>query len=405
MPPRYKKDKNGYYQTKVTVGFDPETGKRIRKPIYSRTLTGLEDKRKQIKESYCQNPIGLTPNTTLRDYSMRWLDIFKSNKEHNTLEMYNYALKHINKELGHFPMKAITQMHIQVLINKYFSQPYTCEKIMLTLNQIFKSATLNGIIQINPVQMITLPEKKRAEKRALYDFEKIAIPQCDFTIKEKAIVTILYNFGLRPEELFALQKDDFDFVNHSLKVSRAAIYNSKSKTMEIKPTKTKNGVRSIHIPAACEQFLHSYITQCPTTFIFTGDIPKNMLHNQNALALYDKPITKWCFRGTWQRIVSKIQVAYGLDYKTALSPSEYQLLCDKAKIQRKALYVNVNKLTPYTFRHNYATILYYSGISLKMAAKLMGHSDIKMIMKIYAHLDEEQENTAEKLDASILLNF
>lgn len=405
MPSKYKKDKNGYYQTKVTIGYDSETGKRIRKPIYSRTIAGLEDKKRELKDEFSQNPIGLTPYTTFHDYSKQWLDIFKAQREHNTREMYLNALKHIDKEFGHLPMKSVTQMHIQALINKHFSKPSTCEKIMLTLNQIFKNAIINGIIKINPVQMITLPEKKVCEKRALYDFELSAITKCNFTIKEKAVVSILYYFGLRPEELYALKKNDFDFIGHTLTITRATIYNSKTKTMEVKATKTQNGARTMHIPASCETFIQQYVNQCPTEYLFTRDIPPNMLNNSNALMLYDQPLSKWCARTLWKNIVTKIQTAYGLDYQTTLSANEYQLLANKAKDQGKTLFVNVYKLTHYTFRHNYATMLYYSGISLKKAAKLMGHSDINMIMKIYAHLDEERENTSEKLDTNISLKI
>ena len=56
-------------------------------------------------------------------------------------------------------------------------------------------------------------------------------------------------------------------------------------------------------------------------------------------------------------------------------------------------------LTAYWFRHNYATQLYYSGISIKQAGALLGHSGIQMILKIYAHLDAEKENARSKIDA------
>lgn len=48
----------------------------------------------------------------------------------------------------------------------------------------------------------------------------------------------------------------------------------------------------------------------------------------------------------------------------------------------------ISGLTAHIFRHNYATMLYYSGISMKKAAQLMGHSDTKIIMEVYAHLDD-----------------
>ena len=56
------------------------------------------------------------------------------------------------------------------------------------------------------------------------------------------------------------------------------------------------------------------------------------------------------------------------------------------------------ELTAYWFRHNYATRLYYSGVSVKQAVALLGHSNVRMLMEIYAHIDAEKENARGKLD-------
>lgn len=49
-------------------------------------------------------------------------------------------------------------------------------------------------------------------------------------------------------------------------------------------------------------------------------------------------------------------------------------------------------------RHNYATMLYASGVDLKTAQHLLGHSSLKMTMDIYTHLDQEKKNNSiEKL--------
>ena len=84
----------------------------------------------------------------------------------------------------------------------------------------------------------------------------------------------------------------------------------------------------------------------------------------------DTPLTDNFFDTFWRRIIKKL---------SAVCPS-------------------CSELTAHMFRHNYATMLYYSNISLKMAAKLLGHANTNMIMSIYAHLDEEKENAAEKLN-------
>ncbi len=63
----------------------------------------------------------------------------------------------------------------------------------------------------------------------------------------------------------------------------------------------------------------------------------------------------------------------------------------------------IQDLTAHIFRHNYCTMLYYSGISQKKAVELMGHSDIKMIMEVYAHLDDQKEAVQDKLNKAIAL--
>lgn len=83
----------------------------------------------------------------------------------------------------------------------------------------------------------------------------------------------------------------------------------------------------------------------------------------------------------WECIISKMNAAAG--------GSEHV----------KAIY----HLTAHVFRHNYCTMLYYSGISLKKAAQLMGHADMKMIMEVYAHLDEQKEMTRKKINDTIAL--
>ena len=77
-----------------------------------------------------------------------------------------------------------------------------------------------------------------------------------------------------------------------------------------------------------------------------------------------------------------------------MSNQSYKWLVKKIKdkIRMKAWELNIefkeDGFTPYTFRHTYATLLYYSGINLKEAEYYMGHTDSKMLNKVYIHLDK-----------------
>ena len=55
-------------------------------------------------------------------------------------------------------------------------------------------------------------------------------------------------------------------------------------------------------------------------------------------------------------------------------------------------------LTPHYFRHNYASILYRSGVDVLTAQQYLGHADPATTMRIYTHLaDETQLKDAEKV--------
>ena len=42
--------------------------------------------------------------------------------------------------------------------------------------------------------------------------------------------------------------------------------------------------------------------------------------------------------------------------------------------------------TPHTFRHTYATMLYYAGIDVKRAQQYLGHTNLSITLEIYTHL-------------------
>ena len=57
-------------------------------------------------------------------------------------------------------------------------------------------------------------------------------------------------------------------------------------------------------------------------------------------------------------------------------------------------------------RHTYATMLYFSGVDVLTAQKLLGHADLSTTLKIYTHLQKETEDLSiEKFDDFITKLF
>lgn len=80
---------------------------------------------------------------------------------------------------------------------------------------------------------------------------------------------------------------------------------------------------------------------------------------------------------------------------------------DKEIIKKEIEKLENEKLifTYYTLRHSFCTMMYYAGINIKEAQRIMGHSSAKMVYDIYSHLDEERENTDEKINNYISILY
>ncbi|MBQ2671186.1 MAG: tyrosine-type recombinase/integrase [Clostridia bacterium] len=58
--------------------------------------------------------------------------------------------------------------------------------------------------------------------------------------------------------------------------------------------------------------------------------------------------------------------------------------------------ISLSAYAPHIFRHTYTTNLYYAGVDIKTAQYLLGHSDIKMTLEIYTHLDNKRVDESTK---------
>lgn len=390
---KYKKRADGTFETKIQTGYD-DNGNRVRLSVTSDSSVGLENKilelkikLKQLNDSF-PNCNGLDykemlmngtvvkySEMTLEEYANEWLITNKSNKEINTKAMYkNIIKKHINPGIGFLKVNAIKHSDVQRLLTDTSDRPRTCQQILLVLKQIFKELKRDRLISTDAYDNLTdkydVAKYIPTKKRPLTKLEKKALLMAEFSETEKAFVMILFYFGIRREEAIALIKSDFDFNNHILNINRAIVFDGNNPVL--KGTKSFAGKRSINIPESIYDFLKEYVNKSSSLYIFTK--------KDGGL------ITKSAYVKMWSRIISKMNAAVITD-------------------SQKKLHQNpITGLTAHIFRHNYCTMLYYSGISVLKAVELMGHSDKKMIMDIYAHLDEEKENTASKINNTIKLD-
>ena len=346
-----KKSGKNVYEKKITLGRDND-GFPIRKSITGRTIAELNQKIEDAKQAWMVMH-DVSESVLFSTYASRWLVNAKAVRSLNTKRMYRETLdRHILPEIGDMYFSEITLSDLQGIINARLSKYETCNKIRLTLRQICNAATEDGLTKVN-TQKLVIPPKPQKEKRALTKEEANAVLTAPLPDTQRMFVKLLYYTGIRREEALALEKSDLD--GSMLTINKVIVFDEN--TPVLKPSaKSSAGNRKIPIPSEFYAELADYASKCD-----------RLLFPQQRKAGY---MSKSSYRKFWEGITAALE---------QITPS-------------------AGTLTAHMFRHNYATLLYYSNISLKMAAKLLGQEGTQMIMQVYAHLDEEKEKVVEKLD-------
>lgn len=368
--PKYKKRPDGRYATTVLTGYKDD-GRPHNVFLSAKTEKELKEKILEVKMKMKTGLMVKSSEMPLKKYASEWLDTYKSSVGIKTKEMYKSAVNtYIIPELGHIPLDKLHRSDVQSLINSNQEHPRTCEIIKMTLVQILNSAIDDKLLFENVAKKTTLPKRHKAEKRALTDLEKKAITKADFSEQERAFVLLLFYFGIRKGEALALTRHDIDLKNNILTINKSIVFD-KNRPIVKMGAKSDAGNRSIPIPQSALPFFRSFLKTMDSFYLFPGKSFDTLSQTQ--------------YRTMWNRIVKKMNSAVTSDKEKKLHSEP------------------ITGLTAHIFRHNYCTMLYYSGISQKKAVELMGHSDVSMIMEVYAHLDEKKEAVQKKLDKAISL--
>ena len=344
-------------EKKISLGRDAN-GKLVRRNVRGNTKAEVERKAFEMRQKWLEKAAAPNRGMTFITFARHWFNTAKALRSINTRAMYSNVIeKHLEPAFHDLYFDEITLTDLQLMINRKAGSPETCKKIKLTLSQIYAAALEEGYPANVNISKLVLPVVQKKEKRALTEEEKNALFEAkDLTDEQRAFVLTLYYTGLRREEALALVPSAFDFKKKTVTVSQTLVYD-KGAPVIVRTAKSSASLRSIFLPDKYIEAVYGYVRGCSGLIFPMPSQP-------------DRPMSQSSYTKFWQGIQRGL-----LPYAPTAS-----------------------ELTAHIFRHNYATQLYYSGITVKMAAKLMGHSNTNMIMRIYAHLDEERELPAEKLN-------
>lgn len=363
-----KKRADGRYKKAIYLGNDAD-GKRLYKYVYAKSKEELEAKAADIIYHVKNGIYADDKGLTVGSWASKWIDIYKTTVSSNTLNGYNNIIKNHIADIKDIKLQDLKKTDVQIAINKLSGHYDLQRRLKLTMNQMLEAAIDEGLVYKNVARNVVLPRQEKKEKRTLTEIEKTSIDNADFTLREKAFVYLLLHTGMRRGEALALTINDIDFTNDIIKINKSLAFGNNQSV--VKSPKTKGSYREIDMLSKLKPVLLEYINTINTLYLFT---------NENGTTM-----SRMGYKRMWDSIYAKLNIAAG--GKSVLKEREYTHEVDL-----------LNGLTPHIFRHNFATVLYYAGVDVKDAQRILGHSDIKTTLNIYTHLDKNKSKSKSKLE-------
>lgn len=202
------------------------------------------------------------------------------------------------------------------------------DNIRKAINSFFKWLYEEEFIDKNPCDKVKKIKFEEANKKPLTQIELEYVRKNCKTLRDKAIVELLYSTGLRISDLCNLKKGDVDLQRGIIKIKQIKTGNYVETYLNAKAT------------VALTEYFNSRTDDC-----------------KYVIVTKKKPI-KECSVITVQSIVSKLN-------------------CD-----------NVKHFTAHSFRHTTATALLASGMPIENVQKILGHKNIQTTLG-YTEINNE----------------
>ncbi len=373
---------DGRVQSKVYLG----NGKY--KYVYASNNRELEQKVQEVKTRLGKG-IDISAD---RDSFGYWRDIWlKIKKSSASAKWYETCVIYAGKleEMSALPIIKIKAIDLQNILLSMSTEknssgkPYSERTLKITRDiavGIMALALDNRVIEYNPFSSVKLPKAQKLpeQRRALTQKEQSWIR--DTPHRAQMAAMIMMYAGLRRGELLALQWTDIDLMAKTISVTKSVAMESGKPVLK-SGGKTDSAVRTVYIPDILVEYLESQ----PRNGFLVCPAANGGLMSQSA------------WRKLWKSYLLELNVKYGdfansIEYQSRHGTAEKPITerhTPTSRFEPEKLPFLIPNITAHWLRHTFITNMYFAGVDILTAKQQAGHSDIKITMEIYTHLDAE----------------
>lgn len=343
------------YQIRVSMGFDPKTGKRRR---HEKTIHGTrkeaERYMREFVQSYETGRVVQSSDQALKDYLLYWIDNAKAGKlADRTVYDYRQIVElHFSGKIGKVELAKLRPMQIQdfyqTLAHYSLSQRRQVHNV---LRPALRQAVNWGLIDNNPCDKVEpLRSKRRQQKNTIRAMSQeqaklfLAAAEED---RWAVLWRLLLATGMRPQEAYALQWSEVDFEHDTIRIVHS-LYRCRGNEggWELQPPKTERSRRSVVVPRSIMDSLKQHrIHQAEQRTIMRKDVVDLgfVFASHNGALLHERNLDRRHFKPTLER-------------------------------------ANLPSFRIYDLRHSTASLLLLRKVPAKIVSERLGHSSITLTL-------------------------
>ena len=356
---------NKYYRVTRTIGKKAD-GTPVRKTFYGSGINEANEKAEAYMNDISNGLISNFDNITINELMHSWLFDFLHNSSKikpSTFQRYESVYRNYIKksDIAGIKVNGLTNLKLQKYYNELSKQNYSYSQIK-TLNKILKTfynwCINNNYSLKNPCTKVNIKGDKNEiiskQSKTVEIFSEKEIKTIKDKLKDnKYELLILLDFatGLRQGELLALDWNNIDLKNKSIKVAQTVkevyVYDDEEhKHIEtiFQMPKTQNSIREVPIPLNIFNMLNKI--EDKQGLLFSDELKQPL----KAKRIFD----------FWKKFLSECNIPYKKFH---------------------------------SIRHTYASMLLKKGVDIETVAELMGHTAIS-ITQIYLHSSNSQKQKA-----------
>jgi integrase len=358
------KRSDGRWHGRLTVA----GGKR--KHLYGRTRQEVARRMIEVRHDLESGLPILDERQTVAQFLQTWIEIAKSQIRGSSWRRYSdYVRVHLVPGLGKIPLAKLNAQHVQLFYARKLSEglsPTTVHHIHGMFHRALKDALRMGLVQRNVTEMLRPPRRTNKEMMVLTEEQAAHFLSVVKGDRFEALHILGLTTGMREGELLGLRWQDVDLENMTAYV-RMNVQEAERGFL-LAETKTAYSRRSIKLSKLSVAALRRH----------------KMRQDEERGALSRE----------WNASLDLVfpNTLGGIVIPDNLAKRSFKPLAQKAGF--------LPEMRFHDLRHTAATLLLSRGVNVKVVSEMLGHADISITLRIYAHvIPNMQQVAADVMDS------